>query len=96
MLLVAIHPRDSSQGKAISNQGEIALIGALIPLFLPNIRCDDEEEWPTSLANNRWFQKKFNEWIVFAKHQSLQEYLWMYSWKELGQDLLPCFFRSLI
>lgn len=33
---------------------------------------------------------------MFAKHQPLHEYLWMYSWKELGQDLLPRFFKSLI
>ena len=42
--------------------------------FLSNTRSDDEEETLASIANNHWFQNRFNDWLAFVNQSPLYEF----------------------
>jgi hypothetical protein len=60
--------------------------------FLPDTGDDDELETATSTTNDRWFQNRFNEFLVHINHKPFYSSIGMYSWEVLGMDLLPRFF----
>ena len=66
-------------------------------LFLLDTSEDDEDvENVVSAANDRWFQNRFNEFLIHINHKPLYQSLYEYSWEVLSIDLLPCFFKCLL
>jgi hypothetical protein len=64
---------------------------------LPDTGEDDEDvESAASAANDRWFQNRFNEFLIHINHKPLYQSLYEYSWEVLGTDLLPRFFKCLL
>jgi hypothetical protein len=64
--------------------------------FLPDTGVDDELETAASAANDRWFQNRFNKFLVHINHEPFYSSIGMYSWEVLGTDLLPRFFKCLL
>jgi hypothetical protein len=52
---------------------------------------DDDVESVASAANDKWFQNQFNEFLLHIKQEPFYPSLFMYSWEQLGIDLLPDF-----
>jgi hypothetical protein len=69
----------------------------IVPSFLLDTGEDDAEvESVASAANDKRFQNRFNEFLVQIKYEPLLPALHMYSWEQLGTDLLPRFFKCLL
>jgi hypothetical protein len=65
--------------------------------FLPNTSEDDKDVESVALAaNDRWFQNRFNEFLVHINYEPLYQSLYEYLWEVLGTDLLPRFFKCLL
>ena len=65
-------------------------------LFLPDTVDDDDFESGASAANDKWCQNRFNEFLAHINHVPLFPLMFMYSWEELGSNLLPHFFKCLL
>jgi hypothetical protein len=47
--------------------------------FLPDTGVDDELETAASAANDRWFQNRFNKFLVHINHEPFYSSIGMYS-----------------
>jgi hypothetical protein len=94
----AYFPRlqDSDRASIVDVSGNALAVFSVPCSFLPDTGDEDDERSVASAANSRWFQNRFNEFLLHIKHEPFFPSLYMYSWEELGSNLLLRFFKCLL
>jgi hypothetical protein len=90
------HLQDSDRASIVDVYGNALAVSSVPFSFFLDTGDEDDKRSAASTANDRWFQNRFNEFLLHIKYEPFFPSLYMYSWEELGSNLLPRFFKCLL